>query len=133
MRQIGAAIAPLMEEFFKDTGFDRKHHNFHYTPGLLLSEVEDPLKYIEHKKKLFDQVYPKQYVTGNELTTIKENSGIQGLIIATGTLDSGIDVSPMFINFGFQALLSRVFLPKFPCPMLIPWPTSILKSRYMII
>ena len=127
MRQIGAAIAPLMEEFFKDTGFDRKHHNFHYTPGLLLSEVEDPLKYIEHKKKLFDQVYPKQYVTGNELTTIKENSGIQGLIIATGTLDSGIDVSPMFINFGFQALLSSVFLPKFPCPL------SILESSCMII
>ena len=81
---MGAAIAPLMEEFFKDTGFDRKHHNFHYTPGLLLSKVEDPLKYIEQKKKLFDQVYPKQYVTGNELTTIKENSGIQGSIIATG-------------------------------------------------
>ena len=98
---MGAAIAPLMEEFFKDTGFDRKHHNFHYTPGLLLSKVEDPLKYIENKKKLFDQVYPKQYVTGNELTAIKENSGIQGLIIATGTLDSGIDVSLTFINFVF--------------------------------
>ena len=94
---MGAAIAPLMEEFFKDTGFDRKHHNFHYTPGLLLSKVEDPLKYIEHKKKLFDQVYPKQYVTGNELTTVKENSGIQGLIIAIGTLDSGIDISLTFI------------------------------------
>ena len=105
---MGAAIAPLMEEFFKDTGFDRKHHNFHYTPGLLLSEVEDPLKYIEHKKKLFDQVYPKQYVTGNELTTIKENSGIQGLIIAIGTLDSGIDAGLTFINFGFffHALMS---------------------------
>ena len=108
MRQIGAAIAPLMEEFFKDTGFDRKHHNFHYTPGLLLSKVEDPLKYIEHKKKLFDQVYPKQYVTGNELTTVKQNSGIQGLIIAIGTLDSGRDINLTFINFGFffHALMS---------------------------
>ena len=96
---MGAAIAPLMEDFFKDTGFDRKHHNFHYTPGLLLSEVEDPLKYIEHKKKLFDQVYPKQYVTGNELTTIKENSGIQGLIIAT--------------CYQFEALcfFAQIFLP----------------------
>ena len=101
MRQIGAAIAPLMEEFFKDTGFDRKHHNFHYTPGLLLSKVEDPLKYIEHKKKLFDQVYPKQYLTGNELTTIKENSGIQGLTTAISTLDSRIDVGLTFINFGY--------------------------------
>ena len=92
MRQMGAAIAPLMEEFFKDTGFDKKHHNFHYTPGLLLSKVEDPLKYIEQKKKLFDQVYPKQYVTGDELTTIKENSGIQGLIIATrGVTGGGIE------------------------------------------
>ena len=97
MRQIGIAIAPLMEEFFKDTGFDRKHHNFHYTPGLLLSKVEDPLKYIEQKKKLFDQVYPKQYVIGNELTTIKQNSGIQGLITTIGTLDSGIDVCRPYV------------------------------------
>ena len=80
MRQIGIAIAPLMEEFFKDTGFDRKQHNFHYTPGLLLSKVENPQKSIESKKKLFDQVYPKQHVTGNELETIKENSGIQGIL-----------------------------------------------------
>ena len=78
MRQIGAAITPLMEEFFNETGFDRKKHNFHYTPGLLLSKVENPQLYIESKKKAFDQVFPKQYVVGNELTSIKESSGIQG-------------------------------------------------------
>ena len=51
------------------------------TPGLLLSNVENPQKHIESKKKLFDQVHPKQYLIGNELKTIKENSGIQGMIL----------------------------------------------------
>ena len=37
MRQIGAAIAPLVEEMFTDLELDRTWHNFHYTPGLLLS------------------------------------------------------------------------------------------------
>ena len=37
MRQMGAAIAPLVEEMFADLGLDRTWHNFHYTPGLLLS------------------------------------------------------------------------------------------------
>ena len=79
MRQMGAAIAPLMEEFFNETGFDRKHHNFHYTPGLLLSKVKNPHHYIENKKKTLDQVFQKNYVTENELATVKEQSGIQGI------------------------------------------------------
>ena len=37
MRQMGAAITPLVEEMFEDLGLDRTEHNFHYTPGLLLS------------------------------------------------------------------------------------------------
>ena len=37
MRQMGAAIAPLVEEMFADLSLERTWHNFHYTPGLLLS------------------------------------------------------------------------------------------------
>ena len=37
MRQMGAAIGPLVEEMFDDLGLDKTWHNFHYTPGLLLS------------------------------------------------------------------------------------------------
>ena len=39
MRQIGASITPLVEQLFVQTGLDRRQHNFHYTPGLLLSKV----------------------------------------------------------------------------------------------
>ena len=56
----------------------------------------------EHYSHFVKTVVKK--VTGNELTTIKENSGIQGLITAIGTLDSGIDVGPTFINFGFFSM-----------------------------
>ena len=79
MRQIGAAIAPLMEELFERTGFDKVSHNFHYTPGLLLSKVGDPAKYVAEKQALFDTVFPKHFVTGTELAKVKECSGIQGL------------------------------------------------------
>ena len=41
MRQIGAAISPLVEEMFDDLGLDREWHNLHYTPGLLLARCNN--------------------------------------------------------------------------------------------
>ena len=79
MRQMGAAITPLMEELFQDTGFDRKAHNFHYTPGLLLSSVENPEEFIQKKRNLFDEIFAKQFVTEEKLALVKQESGIQGL------------------------------------------------------
>ena len=79
MRQMGAAITPLMEELFKVTGFDRKAHNFHYTPGLLLSSVENPAELIQKKRNLFDEIFAKEYITEEKLVAVKNESGIQGL------------------------------------------------------
>jgi len=79
MRQIGAAITPLMEELFQETKFDGLEHNYHYTPGLLLSKVEDPEKFVFKKKKMFDEIFVKRFVTNAELAKVKDTSGILGL------------------------------------------------------
>ena len=57
------------------TGFRRHCHNFHYTPGLLLSKVDDPKTYIQGRKGDFDDIFVKQYVTGADLYEIKKDSG----------------------------------------------------------
>ena len=54
-------------------------HNFHYTPGLLLSKVADPVAYVQSKQRAFDEVFAKQFVVGKDLTAGKESSGIAGL------------------------------------------------------
>ena len=79
MRQIGATITPLMEEMFECTGFDRQSHNFHYTPGLILSSVKNPEAYVHSKRNTFDEVFKKKYITGKDLEKIKSQSGIRGL------------------------------------------------------
>ena len=92
MRQMGAAIAPLVEEMFADLGLDRTWHNFHYTPGLLLSRyqkagislqdffdfdlvlssfrVADPEKTVATKQELFDQVFFDCVTTGLEVAAV---------------------------------------------------------------
>ena len=41
--------------------------------------AEDPEKFIAQKKARFDSIFEKQYVSGQELTNIKESSGLLGL------------------------------------------------------
>jgi glycine/D-amino acid oxidase-like deaminating enzyme len=100
MRQMGAAIAPLMEEMFSELGLDRTWHNFHRTPGLLLSRPEDPEAAVRAKRGLFDQVgwgdegavqlpaqvLTKHYLTGPGLEQVKAESGMEGLGPAGHTL-----------------------------------------------
>ena len=78
MRQIGAAIAPLVEDLFQVTGLDKLKHNYHFTPGLRLAKVQDPGEWVEGQKS-FDQVLPKQFITGKELEQVKKTSGIFSL------------------------------------------------------
>ena len=92
MRQIGAAITPLIEEMFENTGFDRLSHNFHYTPGLLLSTVKNPEAYVQNKRNTFDEVFMKKYITGKALETIKSESGIRGLDDGSAAVDDNINV-----------------------------------------
>ena len=79
MRQMGAAITPLMEELFLTTGIKRLAHNYHRTPGLLLNRVTNPAQYVTKRKELFDRVFVKQFITGKELDLVKDSSGILGL------------------------------------------------------
>ena len=41
--------------------------------------MEDPASAVSRKKAMFDQIYPKHYLTGQELETVKTGSGIKNI------------------------------------------------------
>lgn len=78
MQQLGARTGPLFERASADLSLGPSSHNFARTPGLVLSRVDDPAAAVEAKRRRWDRVHEKQYVTGEHLSAVIASSGLCG-------------------------------------------------------